>query len=277
MCIPKGSLNFFCDESDVNVHYRMMLVGGFYIPKDDMMALDKAIIKIKKEHHLSETDAIKWSWTRKIIHSKEKIDMYKGTEKLKADMLSLINVKELKNIRLIMAICHKWTEERRDDAWKESFRWVLQRLCIILDRKKKELNEKPFYPFLDVICDWPPSESKRDEFFESYQNAYIRRDPMIRNSRSLREFKACPCLVYSSAYFSLALQLTDFFVGATKDFFHWCYGNKPKKYRRSVDNYFCKIYKAFHKDPEIGVVGCGLITPKNIKSTLIKKLKELSL
>lgn len=276
MSIPKGSLNYFCDESDLK--RKMMLVGGFFIPKANMIKLDEVIVKVKLDNNLEEIDPIKWSMSEKDYkQSINKINKSGGIEKLKIDMLSIVKVKELLNIRLLMAMCYKGKPTLRDFTWKLAFEWVLQRLSIILDRKKEELKDEPIYPFLDVICDWFPSESKRDEFFRVYQTAYIEGYPHFR-LRALREFKACPCLLFSSSDFSLALQLADFFIGATREFLLGCFGEDPDRYRQGVEKYFPIIFNTFHRDPRKGVIGYGLTAPdRSSRDKINNKLKELNL
>jgi len=230
-----------------------MVVGGFLIPKAELPVLDDAVIRVKESLGLKETDPIKWNmYHRKCSSSLRKLGRLRIPD-LRERMVSLAD--EL-SIQIIMS--HVWmgTPAKAVSAWKWSFENILQRLCIILDRKREELNNLENYPFMDVIFDWLPGRGPLKYYFDVYRDAYVYGFRFQKNVLPpLRNFKVCPCLVASSSLHSLALQLTDFFIGATGDFFLWCYKGKEEQ---NVRDYFCRFFHSFRRDEHGNVVGPGI-------------------
>lgn len=265
-----GSLSCFFDEK--TPLRESMIVGGFLIPKIALLALDHSVIQVKNSLGLEETDPIKWN----MHHSKCSQSLRKLSREqipvLRERMVSLAS-----NLPIQIIMSHVWmgTLGNQMDAWKWSFDNILQRLSIILDRKREELEDLQNYPFLDVVFDWLPGRGHLKFYFDVYRDAYVHGFRFQKNFLPpLRDFKACPCLVASSCLHSLALQLTDFFIGATGDFFTWCYKGSEE---HSVRNYFCNFFHAFRRDDQGNVIGPGMIVKGQSKAKIRIKLHELNL
>lgn len=127
-----------------------------------------------------------------------------------------------------------------------------------------------------MVFDWPPRQKKLDEYWDVYQQAYYNGYKFEKNELPpLKNFGACPCLLSTRTKYSPALQLTDLFVGATADFFSWCY---EEKHYPSVKQHFSYFYSGFRTDPRNGeVIGYGLIVKKESQRKIKEKLYELGL
>jgi len=247
-----------------------MIVGGFLIRKDELPNLDKSVIQVKESLGLKETDPVKWDMGR-CHKTLEKL----GESKIPDLRKRMISLADELTIQIIMS--HVWMGDPRNklSAWRWSFENILQRICIILDRKREELENLKNYPFMDIVFDWLPARGPLRHYFDAYRDAYISGFKFQKNVLPpLREFKVCPCLLATSSFHSLALQLTDFFIGATGDFFIWSYKGKKKQ---SVRDYFCKFFHKFRRDENGNVVGSGLIVKSQSKKKVISKLQELEL
>ncbi|MBN2154876.1 MAG: hypothetical protein JW776_02390 [Candidatus Lokiarchaeota archaeon] len=269
MTILEGSLVCFLDERDFE---DSMIVGGYYIQKKNLQKLDNYILEIKQKFNLADSDPIKWNLKDKACINARKLIQANKVDDLRRHVFSIIVKIPL---RIIMSHVWKGKPENLEEAWKWAFIDILQRLSIDLERKSKELNSQDFYPFLDVVFDWFPGRGKLEDYFGVYQTAYLNGYKFSENELlPLKRFKACPCLLVTSARYSQALQLTDFFIGVTSDFFKWCYNDIRKQ---NVDHYFSQMFKAFLKCDDGKVLGCGLITKKDSRCKIRRKLKELKL
>lgn len=269
MTIPKGSLVCFLDEHDSP---ESMIVGGYYVPKRFLPEIDDHMISVKKNFNLTESDPIKWNLRDNACQNAGKLIKEKKVDDLRLQVFSIINKVPIK---IIMSQVWKGKPENLEEAWKWAFIDVLQRLSIDLDRKKAELNTLDYYPFLDVVFDWFPGKDKLDNYFNVYQQAYFNGYTFEDNVlKPLCEFKACPCLLVTSVRYSHALQLADFFLGATSYFFKWCYKNQKKQ---NVQNFFSYFYNAFRRGENDKVLGYGLITNKESREKIFQKLKDLEL
>ena len=269
MQIPKGSLVCFLDERDSP---DSMIVGGYYIPKKDLEAIDDHMIKVKHKFNLTESDPIKWNLKDNACLNARKLIRDKKVDDLRLRVFSII---EKIPVIIIMSQVWKGKPENLEDAWKWAFIDILQRLSIDIERKQAELKSLDYYPFLDIVFDWFPGGDKLDNYFNVYQQAYFNGYSFEGNElKPFHDFKACPCLLITSARYSHALQLADFFLGATTDFFTWCY----KGYRKqSVEKFFSYFYKTFRTGDKNEVLGCGLITKKESREKILYKLMELGL
>jgi hypothetical protein len=267
---PEGSFICFFDEKfpqAINI-----LVGGFLIPKARLFELDSAIVDVKRSVGLDETDPIKWYMGHpNCSESLRKMGPERVPE-LKRKMFEIVcNLP----IKILMSFLWIGNPSNQVEAWKWAFNNILQRLSIILDRKRRELERLSNYPFMDVVFDNLPNRGKLKQYFDVYRDAYINGFQLPRGPLPpFREFKACPCLVTASCLHSLALQLTDFLVGATGDFFSWCYRRRNEQ---SVRDHFCSIYPAFHKSGDNKVLGYGLIVKSTAKGFVRTRLQELDL
>lgn len=271
--MPEISGSFICFFDEKFIKEKSIVVGGFLISKNDLQELDRLVINIKESMSLEETDPVKWNMSKCPI-SLRKIGNDRVLE-LRRKMISLANQLPIK---IIMS--HVWmgSSTNKTRAWKWAFDNILQRLSIILDQKRNEINNLDHYPFMDVVFDWFPGRAKLNNFFDVYQNAYINGfSNLPRNQRPLppfRDFKACPCLVASSSYYSLALQFVDFLIGITDDFFVWCYLDRKEQ---SVKDYFPNCFDAFRKSQGGNPIGYGLIVKDQSKAKIRGKLRELDL
>ena len=287
MPVP-GRLVCFLDERDFtkeNDGMEAMLVGGYILSKSKMAELDQYVAETKRRHHLAVTDEIKWGMRGpRLIEVKKKLDA-KGIASLRSNML---RAGDKIPIQIIMSFVWKGDKGYTVEAWKWAFTNILQRLCIDLDRKRQkcELEYPKDYPFLDVVFDWlpgtkPGTEKKLEEYFGVYQEAYRRGYNFQKNILNpLTEFKVNPALLVTSTRCSLALQLTDFFVGATADFFIWCFAEESSKRAERlprVKRYFSSFYNAFRKGDKGEVLGCGLIVKHTSKQTVTTRLGQLGL
>jgi len=267
MPIPEGSLACFLDERDSE---KSIVVGGFFVSKKHLLELDKYIVSVKKEFDLDEGDAIKWNLKDSHCDKARKLIEQNRVNELRIKMLSITDKIPL---RIIMSYIWKGKPENLEDAWKWGFINILQRLSIIMDRKRSKEEGVDLYPALDVVFDWFPGKKKLDFYFGVYHQAFMKGFVFEKNKLPpLREFGACPCLLVSSAKYSQCLQLTDFFVGASADFFTWCFSGERKQ---SVKLFFSKIFGAFHHDERDGALGRGLIVHKDVRAKIARKLEEM--
>lgn len=263
------SLVCFLDE-----HYseEATLIGGYIVSKLELVNLDAEIAKVKSMFGLSEIDPIKWNLLDDKNYRITKGKVCNRVDDLRHEMFKIAKRVPLS---IIMSRVWKGDPSYTEESWKWSFANILQRLCITLDqlRKTGDLN---YYPALDVVFDWLPRQKKLDEYFDVYQEAYYQGYEFEKNTLPpLKTFGACPCLLVTRTKYSLALQLTDFFVGATADFFSWCYTGERLQ---SVKQHFCYLYPAFRTDPQNNkVIGYGLIIKKESPGKIEEKLQEQDL
>jgi hypothetical protein len=268
MIIPPGSIVSFFDERDDD---KSMLIGGFYVPRNKLADVDRVVGKIKESWGVPQHAPVKWNLKDSGYEEARKA-IGDETDKFRSQLFA--ELRKL-DIRLLMSFVWKGEKSYNVEAWKWSFENILQRLCIILDRKKAELGDKHDYPFLDVVFDWLPRAKKIDEYFEVYSVAYHKGYQFVRNKLpALRTCKACPCLLVTSTRHSPALQVTDMLLGAVGDFFTWVFKRRREE---SVKCHFVKLYNLFHCDDDGSVVGKGLIVSKNTQERIKKKLRELEL
>ncbi len=247
-----------------------MIVGGFLVAKSDLSLLDDAVVRVKSSFGLDETDPIKWDMS-KCPESQRKLGPGR-TPQLRHAMAAIPNAVP---IEIIMS--HVWmgAPSNKVSAWKWSFENILQRLCIILDRKVAELEHLSNYPFMDIVFDWLPARGPLKGYFDVYRDAYVRGFRFARNSLpALRQFKVCPCLLATSSCHSLALQLTDFLLGATGEFFSWVYEEGEES---NVRAYFSPFFSTFHRDETGEMVGPGLVVKAPSREKVRSKLRQLQL
>jgi hypothetical protein len=269
---PRGSFICFFDEKYLrNIS---IIMGGFLLSKAKLFELDHAIARAKNSLGLDETDPIKWNMDdSNCLDSLRKMG---GRERIPDLRRRLLAIAHTLPIRLLMSFLWIGDDSNQVAAWKWAFDNILQRLCIILDRKSHELQHLNNYPFMDVVFDNIPGRNKVKPYFDVYRDAYVKGYQGLPRGTlyPLRTYKACPCLVTSSCLHSLALQLADFLVGATGDFFEWCYYRKREQ---SVRDYFCNFYSAFHRGENNAVLGCGLIVKRPSQPFIRSKLRGLGL
>jgi hypothetical protein len=269
MSIPSGSIIGFFDERDDEVS---MLVGGFYIPKLSMRVFDNTVGAVKKKYGVPLDEVVKWN-LRDDACSVAHDAIGSRVEDFRADIFNLLNKFE---IRILMSFVWKGSRHYRLESWKWAFVNILQRLCIILDRKKVELKSLHVYPFLDVVFDMLPSNRGIDEYFGVYSRAYYYG---YRNFGlpPLKDREACPCLLVTSARFSPALQVTDMVLGAVGEFFSWVFDKDRSKRESVISRHFGLLYPLFHRGADGSVLGCGLIVRNETKRYIIPPLLELNL
>lgn len=269
MPIPTGALACFLDERDDEAS---MLVGGFYLPRSNLRDLDRTVSQVKERYGIPKHAPVKWN-----LRDQACVDTRTALAG-KVDDFRTDFFRELRDldIRLLMSLVWKGDPSYRVEAWKWSFENILQRLCIILDHKKKsELRRQHDYPFLDVVFDWLPTRSKVDDYFRVYSEAYNHGYQFIRNRLpALRACDACPCLLVSSVKHSPALQAADLLLGAVGDFFTWVFkGHRETSVRR----HFVSLYDLFHRSDSGSVLGMGLIVKSSTRRRIQRKLRELGL
>jgi len=270
--MPEIAGSFICFFDEKKVTEEGLVVGGLLISKNDLPELDSGIISVKQSMGLEETDPIKWNMSH-CQASQRKIGIDRVPE-LKTRMVSLAT-----QLPIQVMMSHVWmgSASNLTRGWNWAFKDILQRLSIILDRKRDEINNLDHYPFMDVVFDWFPQGSL-STFFSVYQNAYVNGFPnMPRNQRPLpplRDFKVCPCLVASSSYYSLALQFVDFLIGATGDFLTWCFTNNEDQ--SAIEN-FSYVYGSLRKSNSGDPIGYGLIVRSKDKSKIRSRLREIGL
>jgi len=247
-----------------------MLVGGYFIPRRMLRQLDETLARIKGEFGIPQRACVKWN-LRDQACEEARASLGSRVDEFRSRLLGELNTLE---IRILMALAWKGDPTYRAEAWKCSFEWILQRLCIILDRKQVEREKPDVYPFLDVVFDWLPSPGRVDEYLGVYANAFYNGYSFTRNRLpALREAHACPCLLVTSSRHSPALQIADILVGAVGDFFRWVYtGNRAESVRR----YFTPLYGLFHNDRG-RTLGMGLIVNSSAQKKIMEKLSELGL
>jgi hypothetical protein len=270
--IPQGALACFLDERDFS-QIQAMLVGGYYLPKQLLQSLDSGIASIKQEYGLEPGDVVKWNFrdgsckrARQVIG--DRVDSFRDA------VFSLCHDLD---IRLLMSMVWKGDASYTPESWQWGFENILQRLCIVVDRKRRrgELAQGGEYPFLDVVFDWLPNQGKVDEYFRVFSGAYHNGYEFLTNKLpALRDCNACPCLLVTSVRHSPALQVADFLVGATGDFLTWAYQDEREQ---SVKRFFVPIYDLFHRDEKGTVLGKGLVVSKSTKPKLAGKIRELGL
>lgn len=230
------------------------------------------MVSIKHDYGLRDEDTIKWNLKDEDCQNPRIHKLLNHTNEIRTDIFSIIDKVP---IRLIMSLAWKGKPKYRENAWKWAFMNIMQRICIILERKKMTEKKNDIYPYLDVVFDLFPGGKPSEFYFEVYQNAYSRGYNFPKNIlRPLKNFKACPCLLVTSSRYSQALQLADFFIGATSEFFEWCFTGKREQ---NVKNFFAKFFSAFHRDDNNKVLGCGLIVNKYTKRKITSKLRSLGL
>jgi hypothetical protein len=268
MTVPAGSIVGFFDERDDR---DSMLVGGYYLTRKGLRELDLVMKDIKSAYGLSEEVPVKWNLKDPVCaEAREaigtKVDDFRG------DLFGRLKALDL---RVLMSLVWKGDPSYRTESWKWSFENILQRLCIILDRKKSELNKNHEYPFLDVSFDWLPNQKRVDEYFEVYSKAFHFGYQFIRNKLpALKDCEACPCLLVTSAKHSPALQVADMLCGAVGDFFTWVF---KKSRETSVKRHFVSMYDMFHRNDDGTVIGMGLIVKSTTKSRIQNALRNLGL
>jgi len=269
MTIPEGSLACFLDERDVSGG---LVVGGFYIPKKFLLSLDNFMIKTKRDFGLKDEDTTKWNLRDKDCKNPRVQRLLNRTNNLRTRIFSIINEMP---IRIIMSLAWKGKPGNRENAWKWAFMNIMQRISIILDRKKRSEKTEDMYPYLDVVFDLFPGGKPAEFYFEVYQDAFSKGYIFEKNTLPpLKNFNACPCLLVTSTKYSQALQLVDYLVGATSEFIEWCYTGKKEQ---NVRLFFSNFFSAFHKDDNNKVLGCGLIVNKYARRKIMDKLIYLGL
>jgi len=267
----EGSFIGFFDEKYIrNIG---TLVGGFLLSKSRLFEFDKAIVDEKKSMGLEETDPIKW----KMDDPKCSLSLTKiGAENVPLLKKRIIFVANKVPIKVLMSFVWMGSTDNTIQSWKWSFDNILQRLSIILKNKRSELAALANYPFMDVVFDMIPGRGPSTFYFDVYRDAYVCGYPNLPKNPlpPLRRFKACPCLVTASCLHSLALQLTDFLVGATGEFIEYCHGRRNAQ---DVGDHFCSFFPHLHKNEKDEVIGCGLIVKKGYQPVIRAKLKDLGL
>lgn len=267
--IPEGSLVCFLDEHDIQ---NGMVVGGYYMPKKYLLDLDQFMISSKRMFGLRAEDTIKWNLKDKDCENLRVKRLLDRSNDLRNQIFSIIDKIP---IRIIMSLAWKGKPENREESWKWAFINIMQRISIILDRKRKLEKTEDIYPYLDVVFDWFPGGKQIEFYFEVYHNAYSKGYTFPKNSLPpLKNFSACPCLLVTAAKYSQALQLADFFVGATSEFFDWCYSGKKEQ---NVRHFFSSFFSSIHRGDNDRVLGCGLILKKDAAEKVRNKLGELGL
>jgi len=267
--IPAGSIVCFLDEQ---VRPRGLVVAGYYVPKARLADLDRQVIQVKKDFGLPWHAPVKWNLKDRGYD--DVLQMLRGrVEEFREGMLSLV---QRLDIRVVA--CHVWTGALKETAepWEWAFANVLQRLCIIMDRKSRcERNLQSAYRRLDVVFDCLPRRDRQDEYFQVYRKAYVEGYAFGRNRLpSLHTKGACPCLLVTSTRYSLALQLADMVVGATGAFFDWCWEGRNENHAR---RHFGPLYPAFDSDERGEVLGCGLVVKESSRSRVQERLQEMGL
>ena len=268
MTLPSGALVSFSDERDDK---ESMLVGGIYLPRARLMALDEAVSDVKEAYDIPDNVPVKWNLRDPVCARAKQAIGNRVDEFRKALFKRLRSL----DVNLLMSLVWKGDPSYRVESWKWSFENILQRLCIILDRKKSEVKSKHDYPFLDVVFDWLPGSTAIDEYFEVYSQAYHDGYQFIRNKLpALKSSDACPCLLVSSVKYSPALQATDMVLGAVGDFFTWVFKHEREQ---SVRNHFVSLYDMFHRADAGTVIGMGLVVKKSTRAKVCKALEKLGL
>jgi len=268
MAIPEGPLVCFLDEHD---DAKSMLVGGFFLPRSRLHDLDETVHDLKEKYGVPEGQPVKWNLKDNSCAAAKRA-IGRQVDQFRTDMFQSFQALDL---RLLMSHVWKGAPSNRNDAWKWSFTNILQRLCIILDRKRAELSAPHGYPLLDVVFDWPPSNKGIDKYFRVYDRAYREGYTFENNTvPSLHEREACPCLLVSRTRFSLGLQATDMVVGAVGAFFNWVYEEKDKG---NVRQHFPALFPLFHREDEGSVMGYGLVVKKNCRAGVESAIRDLGL
>jgi hypothetical protein len=266
----EGSFVGFFDEKYIrNVG---TLVGGFLLSKSKLFDFDKAMVDAKDSMGLEETDPMKWNmYDKDCRHTIKKI----GREKIPTLKKQVLSVTTKIPMRIMMSFVWMGSTDYTRESWKWSFDNILQRLSIILKNKRKELASLTNYPFMDIVFDMIPGRGPSTYYFDVYRDAYVRGYPDLPHPvLPLRHYKACPCLVTASCPHSLALQLTDFLVGATGEFFEYC---QDRGEVLNVKEHFGSFFPRFHRNEKDEIIGCGLIVKKGYQPTIRSKLGELGL
>lgn len=271
MSIPSGPLTCFLDETSDGLG-RYMLLGGYFLPRTQLKDLDHALFELKNHFGLSPRDPIKWNLEDKGYEkAKKAIVDAKRYDEFRTVFLELVSSLD---IRLLMAFDWKSSPSEGPRSWRRAFKWVLQRLAIVLDRKSGELKELDEYPLLDVVCDgFPDSRGSVDTYYNVYAQAFYEGFPLPYDLSPLIDKGACPCLLVSSCKHSQALQAADMFVGIVGKFFEYALLNKTRYF---AQEYFTKVYPSFHSDGDKRVQ-IGLIVPKVSRAIVEEKLIELGL
>lgn len=266
----EGSFIGFFDEK--YIQDTGTLVGGFLLSKSRLFDFDKAMVDAKNSLGLDETDPIKWNMYDKDCRpTLKKI----GREKIPSLQKQVFSVATKIPMRIMMSFVWIGSPDYTRESWKWSFDNILQRLSIILKNKRSELASLRNYPFMDVVFDMIPGRGPQAFYFDVYRDAYVRGYPDLPHPvLPLRQYKACPCLVTASCTHSLALQLTDFLVGATGKFFEYCQGRGDVQ---TVKDHFCSFFPHFHRNEKDEVIGCGLVVKKEYQPRIRARLKELGL
>ncbi len=248
-----------------------MLVGGFYVSRRELRQVDEAVAKAKQEFNLPLHAPVKWNLKDPACAEAKKV-LGNRVDDFRSDLFGRVQGLD---VRLLMSLVWKGDPSYRLEAWKWWFENILQRLCIILDRKKRELSGEHEYPFLDVVFDWLPGHTNIDGYFNVYSTAYHQGYQFIRNRLpALKACEACPSLLVTSARHSPALQVTDMVLGAVGDFFAWVFKQQREG---SVRRHFVSLYDLFHRSDNGTVVGTGLVVKANTRKRIRNALNKLGL
>ena len=267
--IPAGSVACFLDEQD---RPRSLLVAGYYIPKARLVDLDSAVGEVKKRFGLAWDAPVKWNL--RDSGYEEAYQLLRGrVDEFRESMLSLTHQLD---IRILGSLVWTGDPKKTAEPWEWAFANILQRLCIIMDRKSRtERNWQSDYPRLDVVFDCLPRRDRQDEYFQVYRRAYVRgyrfgpdRLPPLHTKG------ACPCLLVTSTRHSPALQLADMVVGAVGAFLDWCWEGRCEQLAR---RHFSKLYPAIHANDAGQVLGYGLIVRKSSRKQVQEYLDRLGL
>lgn len=241
-----------------------MLVGGFYISEDNIFKIENEIVKIKGKHGLKKNHCVKWNLRDPDCKTAYGILKGKDIEKFRAEMFDLLSKY---NARILISFVWKGLFKHSEKAWLWAFENILQRISLM--GQGNEANQ------FEVIMDWPMGNKGRmhDTYFCAFQNAY-QKGIVVRSGilPPLESYHTFPALLATKNKFSQCMQLNDFVVGLTGDFFKWTYRGKRES---NLRKYFKKIYVIFRTKPgKTNVLGYGLIVPENSRKKISKSLQR---
>ena len=251
---------YFADEQDTT---DSLLFGGYFIHREKLVILDRAVEAVKKDVGLPPESAIKASPPNNSTYTSLRNLLPEKRDQLRESMMAILD-----KIDAICFFSMVWKYDRSfsPDAYKWAFKDVLQRLAITVERQVKQ-TKKVWYPALDVVVDWFPNPNRCKDYFDIYHKAYCEGHDFTylekNKIRPLRDFHACPCLLVSSCDFSPALQLADYCVSSMGELLRWAYNRKPSpdKIRSKVEHVVRHLLEGNGK-----TIGYGLVLPTDGKA-----------
>lgn len=279
-----SGLACFLDETE-RVGGKILLVGGYFIPRTSLRKLDGCMERVKKRMKIPLGATIKWNLRDPMCRTAWTIlTQGRGVKARTArvEKLRSILFKSLQTLG-ITAMAATIEREAHDsvlDAWKEGMKYILQRLCIEMKERRALIKGPRNYPFLEVIHDWPSGDQRVEDVFSSYVEAYEEGygffPGQLRELSPLRAMGACPCMLVTTVRYSYALQVADMILGAIGDFIKQAVANHISEHATHTTAHFGLIRDLLRKAGDGSVLGYGIIARKDsaLRSALERALSQ---